>query len=66
MLALELFINNGQSIDPLVCIALINYKFETTHPLYDGNRRTGRIINILYLVICRLLDAQLQRWLIDE
>ena len=66
MSALELFINNEQSIDSLVCIALIHCQFETIHPFYDGNRRTGRIINILYLVICRLLDAQLQRWFIDE
>lgn len=57
MSALELFINTEQNIDPLVCMALIHYQFETIYPFYDGNGRTGRIINILYLVICGLLDA---------
>lgn len=37
-------------IDPLVKMAVIHHRFETIHPFYDGNGRTGRIINILYLV----------------
>ena len=57
MSALELFINTTQDIDALVCMALIHYQFETIHPFYDGNGRTGRIINILYLVLSGLLDA---------
>ena len=36
---------------------LIHYKFESIHPFYDGNGRTGRIINILYLVLKELLDS---------
>ena len=37
-------------------MALIHHQFESIHPFYDGNGRTGRIINILYLVRCGLLD----------
>ena len=36
--------------DPLVKMAVIHFQFESIHPFYDGNGRTGRIINILYLV----------------
>ena len=54
---LERFINAEQDIDPLICMALIHHQFETIHPFYDGNGRTGRIINILYLVLSGLLDT---------
>ena len=37
-------------------MAIIHYQFESIHPFYDGNGRTGRIINILYLVLKGLLD----------
>ncbi|HCV01992.1 MAG TPA: addiction module protein [Pseudoalteromonas sp.] len=57
MTKLEQFINQKQSFDPLVCMALIHHQFETIHPFYDGNGRTGRIINILYLVLYGLLDT---------
>jgi Fic family protein len=57
MSALELFMNTEQQLDPLVCMALIHHQFETIHPFYDGNGRTGRIINILYLVQQGLLDT---------
>ncbi len=43
------------AVDPLVKMALIHYQFESIHPFYDGNGRTGRIINILYLVTKDLL-----------
>jgi len=43
--------------DPLVQMALIHHQFESIHPFYDGNGRTGRIINILYLVKTGLLDS---------
>ncbi|MBP9743532.1 MAG: Fic family protein [Burkholderiales bacterium] len=43
-------------VDPLIKMAIIHHQFESIHPFYDGNGRTGRIINILYLVYMRLLD----------
>ena len=53
---LELFINADNSeIDPIVKMAIIHFQFETIHPFYDGNGRTGRIINILYLILQDLL-----------
>lgn len=55
---LELFINveRVSDIDPLIKMAIIHHQFESIHPFYDGNGRTGRIINILYLVTQKLLD----------
>lgn len=52
------FINdeNLSSLDPLVKMAVLHHQFETIHPFYDGNGRTGRILNILYLVQQGLLD----------
>lgn len=49
---LETFINDDKMMeaDPLVKMAIIHHQFESIHPFYDGNGRTGRIINILYLV----------------
>lgn len=55
---LEIFINNDDLCDwdPLVKMAVIHHQFESIHPFFDGNGRTGRIINILYLVKQGLLD----------
>jgi len=55
---LEIFINNEAltDLDPIVKMAIIHFQFESIHPFYDGNGRTGRIINILYLVLNELLD----------
>lgn len=55
---LEQFINDDElcPIDPLVKMAVIHHQFESIHPFYDGNGRTGRIVNILYLVTSGLLD----------
>jgi len=53
MANLEEFINNQSmcDYDPLVKLAIIHFQFESIHPFYDGNGRTGRIINILYLIL---------------
>jgi Fic family protein len=55
---LEKFINNtiAYDVDPLVKMAIIHVQFESIHPFYDGNGRTGRILNILYLIKEKLLD----------
>lgn len=55
---LEVFINDESlsDLDPLVKMAVIHFQFESIHPFYDGNGRTGRIINILYLILVGLLD----------
>lgn len=52
------FINDDalSELDPLVKMAIIHHQFESIHPFYDGNGRTGRILNILYLVAQGLLD----------
>lgn len=52
------FINDDGlcDLDPLVKMAIIHHQFESIHPFYDGNGRTGRILNILYLVAQGLLD----------
>ena len=54
---LEAFINKPElsSLDPLIKMAIIHHQFESIHPFGDGNGRTGRIINILYLVITDFL-----------
>lgn len=58
MRGLERFINEPDlfTADPLIKMALIHHQFESIHPFYDGNGRTGRILNVLYLVKERLLD----------
>ncbi len=55
---LEAFMNDNSlsDLDPLIKMAIIHHQFESIHPFYDGNGRTGRIINILYLVKEGLLD----------
>ena len=57
MAELEDFINRQNSIDPLIKTALIHHRFESIHPFYDGNGRTGRILNILYLIFKGFLES---------
>ncbi|WP_110707261.1 Fic family protein [Salinicola sp. CR57] len=64
------YVNDDQlcDADPLVKMAIIHHQFESIHPFYDGNGRTGRIINMLYLVSKGLLDLPvlyLSRYLIQ-
>ncbi|HEY9793199.1 MAG TPA: Fic family protein [Candidatus Obscuribacterales bacterium] len=66
---LEKFIHEDESLDPLVRLAVMHYQFEAIHPFTDGNGRTGRIINILYLVQQKLLRVPvlyLSRYLIEH
>lgn len=69
---LEKFINSepdSGDMDPLVKMALIHHQFESIHPFYDGNGRTGRIINILFLIKENLLSIPvlyLSRYLIQH
>jgi len=55
---LEQYLNDDDlsDADPLVKMAVLHFQFESIHPFYDGNGRTGRILNILYLVLKGLLD----------
>jgi Fic family protein len=58
-----------EDVHPLIKMAVIHHQFESIHPFYDGNGRTGRIINILYLVIKNLLDypvLYLSRYIIQN
>ncbi|MDF7662053.1 Fic family protein [Erwiniaceae bacterium L1_54_6] len=52
----ERFIHAEDDIDPLVKMAISHYQFECIHPFPDGNGRTGRILNILYLIQTELLS----------
>ncbi len=60
MRQLERVINDCDScsnLDPLIKMALIHHKFESIHPFPDGNGRVGRMLNVLYLVHCDLLES---------
>lgn len=67
---LEKFINEDDYYvaDPLVKMAMIHYQFESIHPFYDGNGRTGRIMNVLYLTLKDLLNIPvlyLSRYIVE-
>ena len=66
---LENFMHADDGLDALVKMALMHYQFEAIHPFPDGNGRTGRILNILYLVDKGLLNLPvlyLSRYIIDH
>ncbi|WP_435528449.1 protein adenylyltransferase Fic [Mesorhizobium shangrilense] len=52
----ERYIHEAEDIDPLIRLAVMHYQFEAIHPFVDGNGRTGRVLNLLYLVDKGLLD----------
>lgn len=63
------FMHRYVEIDPLVRMAVQHYQFEAIHPFADGNGRTGRILNILFLVEHGLLDSPilyLSRYIIQN
>jgi len=71
MTNLEQYINDStmSEFDILVKMAIIHYQFESIHPFYDGNGRTGRIINVLYLVMNDLLNLPvlyLSRYIVEH
>ena len=53
----ELFINKDSQLDPLIVMAMAHYQFEAIHPFYDGNGRTGRVLNALLLAQKRVISA---------
>lgn len=66
---MEDYIHDKDGPDPLIKLAIIHYQFESIHPFFDGNGRTGRILNILYLVQQSLLELPvlyLSRYLIQR
>lgn len=65
----ERFIHGDDDLDPLVKMAIAHYQFECIHPFRDGNGRTGRILNILYLIQSELLSLPilyLSRFLLER
>ncbi|MBO9620952.1 MAG: Fic family protein, partial [Niabella sp.] len=54
---LEDYLNEENEVSPLIKLAVQHYQFESIHPFYDGNGRTGRILNVLYLILHGLLDS---------
>ena len=66
---LETFLLAAEGPDPLIRMAVAHYQFEAIHPFVDGNGRTGRILNILYLLHARLLEIPvlyLSRFIINN
>lgn len=65
----EQFLNNTTELDPLIRMAVGHYQFEAIHPFTDGNGRTGRVLNNLFLIQEELLSLPilyLSRYLIRE
>jgi Fic family protein len=66
---LEKYMYASDTVDPLIKLAIIHYQFEAIHPFTDGNGRTGRILNILYLIEQGLLEIPilyLSRYIIEN
>lgn len=65
----ERFIHTQTDIDPLIRMAVMHYQFEAIHPFSDGNGRTGRVLNLLFLISENLLEAPilyLSRYIIQN
>lgn len=66
---LEKYINTDDGVDPLIKMAVIHYQFEAIHPFSDGNGRSGRILNVIYLVMENLIEHPmlfLSKYIIDN
>lgn len=66
---IEYFNQEKGEISPLINLAILHHQFESIHPFYDGNGRTGRILNILYLILNDLIDIPilyLSSYIIDN
>lgn len=66
---IEYFNKENNEISPLINLAVLHHQFESIHPFYDGNGRTGRILNILYLILNDLIDIPilyLSSYIIDN
>lgn len=65
----ETFLHEKTDIDPLIRMAVGHYQFEAIHPFTDGNGRTGRLLNILFLIGEYLLNIPvlyLSRYIIEN
>ncbi len=65
----EKYLHQEDEIDPLIKMAVAHYQFEAIHPFTDGNGRTGRVLNILYLISTKLLTLPilyLSRYLVQN
>lgn len=65
----ERFIHTQTDIDPIIRMAVMHYQFEAIHPFSDGNGRTGRVLNLLFLISENLLEAPilyLSRYIIQN
>lgn len=63
------YYNLQDDLSPLINLAILHFQFESIHPFYDGNGRTGRILNILYLMLNELIDVPilyLSSYIIDN
>lgn len=66
---LEEYLHSEEDISPFIQLAVQHYQFESIHPFYDGNGRTGRIINVLFLIMKGLLHQPvlyLSQYIIDH
>ncbi len=65
----EAYLHNATDVDPLIRMAVAHYQFEAIHPFTDGNGRTGRVLNLLFLMEQNLLSIPvlyLSRYIIEH
>lgn len=65
----ENYLHDANDVDPLIRMAVAHYQFEAIHPFTDGNGRTGRVLNLLFLMEQKLLDMPvlyLSRYIIEN